>query len=119
VLGLAAGSLDQDLILFRDEDASLEGQSLFSLAHNADKDLAQLCYVTCRVLRPQAVVETGVRYGISSAYILQALHIKGCGRLWTVDLPPLAPADTPQATSRPTDGEDGLDPPAADPWMGV
>ena len=103
VLGLAADCLGRDVVPFCDESAlneiegeaadrvaSLAGRLPFSLAHSADKDLARLCYVMCRVLRPRAVVETGVAYGMTSAYILQALHVNGCGRLWSVDLPPLA-----------------------------
>jgi predicted O-methyltransferase YrrM len=38
------------------------------------------------------VVETGVAYGITSAYILQALAENGEGELHSIDLPPLGPA---------------------------
>jgi hypothetical protein len=63
----------------------------FSLAHNADFTLAQLCYVLCRVTRPTTVLETGVAYGVTSAFILKALEVNGCGCLHSVDLPPLGP----------------------------
>src|SRR5579863_2368428 len=41
----------------------------------------------CRLLKPQIVIETGVAYGASSAYMLQALHINGRGTLYSIDLP--------------------------------
>jgi predicted O-methyltransferase YrrM len=40
----------------------------------------------CRFLRPDKVVETGVNYGASSAFILKALDGTG-GRLYSIDLP--------------------------------
>jgi predicted O-methyltransferase YrrM len=57
---------------------------------NADLDLARLCYLLCRVRKPQAVVETGVANGVTSAFILQALEVNGAGELHSIDLPPLA-----------------------------
>ncbi len=44
-------------------------------------------YVLIRNARPQLVIETGVLNGFSSAFILQALHDNGCGKLLSVDLP--------------------------------
>jgi predicted O-methyltransferase YrrM len=44
-------------------------------------------YVFCRITRPDVVVETGVHYGSSSAFILQALHDNHSGRLYSIDLP--------------------------------
>jgi hypothetical protein len=61
----------------------------FHLAHNADPALARLCFVACRALKPDTVLETGVAYGMTSAFILQALEINGRGTLHSVDLPPL------------------------------
>lgn len=40
----------------------------------------------CKALRPSIVVETGVHYGSSSAFILKALQEVG-GNLWSIDLP--------------------------------
>jgi hypothetical protein len=36
------------------------------------------------------VVETGVAYGVNSAFILAALEVNGNGQLHSIDLPPLA-----------------------------
>ena len=55
----------------------------------ADSVMARLCYLACRLIEPQTVVETGVAYGVSSAYILTALRENGRGTLYSVDLPPL------------------------------
>lgn len=45
-------------------------------------------YVITRMLKPRAVVETGVASGMSSAFILKALEDNGGnGRLYSVDLP--------------------------------
>jgi predicted O-methyltransferase YrrM len=61
----------------------------FSPRWAADSLLARCCYVVCRLLEPEAVVETGVAYGVSSAFILRALQENGRGVLYSVDLPPL------------------------------
>jgi predicted O-methyltransferase YrrM len=55
----------------------------------ADSLLARCCYLMCRLLEPAVVVETGVAYGVSSAFILRALEENGRGVLHSVDLPPL------------------------------
>ena len=36
------------------------------------------------------MVETGVGYGVTSAFLLQALAVNNQGQLWSIDLPPLA-----------------------------
>jgi predicted O-methyltransferase YrrM len=55
----------------------------------ADSLLARCCYLACRLLEPAMVVETGVAYGASSAFVLKALAENGRGTLHSVDLPPL------------------------------
>ena len=60
-------------------------------AHNADPALARLCYALCRALKPSRVLETGVAYGITTAFLLKAMEANGAGHLWSIDLPPLAP----------------------------
>jgi hypothetical protein len=67
----------------------LEGIAPFTTAHHADFSLARLCYIVCRFLRPDIVVETGVAYGVTTAFILKALESNGKGNLHSVDLPPL------------------------------
>jgi predicted O-methyltransferase YrrM len=55
----------------------------------ADSVLARCCYIACRLIEPEVIVETGVAYGVSSAFILRALKMNGRGTLHSVDLPPL------------------------------
>ena len=43
-------------------------------------------YFLVRSLKPNVVVETGVCYGVSSAYILEALRQNGHGNLYSIDL---------------------------------
>jgi hypothetical protein len=68
---------------------NLRAQAPFTLSHNADFHLARLCYTICRATRPAVIVETGVAYGVTSTYILQALAVNESGMLHSVDLPPL------------------------------
>ncbi len=58
---------------------------------NADIVLARACCLVCRVLKPRVVVETGVGYGVTSSFLLHALHNNGYGQLHSVDLPPVWP----------------------------
>jgi predicted O-methyltransferase YrrM len=44
-------------------------------------------YAICRLLKPKAVVETGVASGVSSTYILHALQKNGRGTLYSIDYP--------------------------------
>jgi len=44
-------------------------------------------YAICRKLKPHVVIETGVHYGASSAFILQALYDNNFGHLYSIDLP--------------------------------
>ncbi len=71
--------------------AEISGNAPFTNLHSADFGMAQLCYAVCRALRPAVAMETGVAYGVTSAFILQALAANGNGgRLFSIDLPPLA-----------------------------
>jgi predicted O-methyltransferase YrrM len=54
-----------------------------------DSVMARCCYLACRMTEPEVIVETGVAYGVSSAFILRALEENGRGTLHSVDLPPL------------------------------
>jgi hypothetical protein len=62
----------------------------FDSGHNGDFSLAKAIYVMCRLLLPNEVVETGVAYGVTSAFTLQALAVNRNGHLHSIDLPPLA-----------------------------
>jgi predicted O-methyltransferase YrrM len=66
------------------------GSAPFSASSYGTATLGRLCYFTSRYLRPRVVVETGVAYGLTSTYILQALAQNGLGELYSIDLPPLA-----------------------------
>jgi predicted O-methyltransferase YrrM len=65
----------------------------FRVSYNGDRRLADLCYAVCRALRPAIVIETGVAYGVTSAFILQAMAMNGTGTLHSIDLPPVAALD--------------------------
>jgi hypothetical protein len=97
-LGIDAASLDREIDDHRLESsmaagiASLGADPQFALRHNADFRLARLCYIACRAVRPQAVVETGVAYGVTSSFVLKALDANNRGHLYSIDLPPLAAA---------------------------
>jgi predicted O-methyltransferase YrrM len=68
--------------------ADIRREDNYALHWAADSLLARLCYLVCRLISPQIVVETGVAYGVSTAYVLSALEVNGGGTLHSVDLPP-------------------------------
>jgi predicted O-methyltransferase YrrM len=72
-----------------EKQADLPPSAPFARSHNGDALLGRLCYALARTIRPKAVVETGVCYGVSSAYLLAALETNREGRLYSIDLPPL------------------------------
>ena len=97
-----SGSLNDDLHarLQESELASIEesvrkAQELlpndapFRRSHSGDFLLARFCYLLTRVLCPTTVIETGVCYGVTSAFVLHALKVNGRGHLHSIDLPPL------------------------------
>jgi predicted O-methyltransferase YrrM len=97
---LAEQNAELSEILAEDALASVEEQVLqrqaalpmnapFSRSHNGDRWLGRLCYAITRSLRPTIVAETGVCYGVTSAYLLAALEANGEGQLHSIDLPPL------------------------------
>ena len=51
-------------------------------------------YLLVRLLKPSVMIETGSFDGLSSAVILQAMHLNSNGHLYTIDLPnPRLPGD--------------------------
>ncbi len=74
--------------VFRDIEA-LPPNAPFPRSLNGDFLLARLCYAACRALKPRIVIETGVCYGVTTTFVLQALHENRCGVLHSIDLPPL------------------------------
>jgi predicted O-methyltransferase YrrM len=92
--GRAADVLDEPALGEVEENArqlleDIRREDPSSLRWAADSLLARCCYLMCRLLEPTVVVETGVAYGVSSAFILRALEENGRGVLHSVDLPPL------------------------------
>ena len=92
--GLAAEILDEPAL----RDVEEETRRTLRRVHHehprgaqwpADSVLARCCYLVCRLLKPAVVVETGVAYGVSSAFVLRALEENDYGELYSVDLPPL------------------------------
>jgi predicted O-methyltransferase YrrM len=69
--------------------AGIRRRDPFAPRWAADSLMARCCYLSCRLLEPSVVIETGVAYGVSSAFILRALEENGHGVLHSVDLPPL------------------------------
>lgn len=69
--------------------ADIRHEDTFVPRWAADSVMARLCYVICRLVKPRLVVETGVAYGVSAAFILTALEVNGRGALHSIDLPPL------------------------------
>jgi predicted O-methyltransferase YrrM len=45
-------------------------------------------YLLVRLIKPERIIETGVSAGVSSTYILRALHDNNKGKLHSIDLPP-------------------------------
>lgn len=64
-------------------------------------------YAVCKVLKPKIVVETGVRRGESSAFILQAMQENKIGRLYSIDLPNTNMGQNDQGNSLPMGGATG------------
>ena len=44
-------------------------------------------YLLVRLSKPEVIVETGVLYGASSSFILEAIQENGSGKLYSIDLP--------------------------------
>jgi len=72
-----------------ERQAELPENAPFAKFHNGDTRLGRLCYAVARSIRPRTIIETGVCYGVTSAYILAALEANEQGHLYSIDLPPL------------------------------
>ncbi len=66
------------------------GRGAFAGWGDGEPGLTRAVWCLTHHLRPRAVVETGVARGITTRFVLEALERNGTGRLWSVDLPPLA-----------------------------
>ncbi|MDE1769769.1 MAG: class I SAM-dependent methyltransferase [Thaumarchaeota archaeon] len=57
----------------------------YPIEYTLDNTSGFFLYVLCKLLKPDTVVETGVAYGSSSMYILQALSENNKGTLYSID----------------------------------
>lgn len=73
----------------RERQQSLSDEAPFARRHDGDVLLGRMCYILTRATTPNTVVETGVAYGVTSAFVLKALSVNRAGQLHSVDLPPL------------------------------
>lgn len=58
-------------------------------AWGARDELLRIVGATVALVRPRAMVETGVALGFTTATVLQAMEANGVGMLHSIDLPPL------------------------------
>ncbi|MFQ5923912.1 MAG: methyltransferase domain-containing protein, partial [Anaerolineales bacterium] len=95
ILGIEPYQVDEGLLLGIEKHVAkathtIADQAPFALSHSADIHLSQFLYMMCRAIKPQVVIETGVGYGASSAFILKAMEANGIGELHSIDIPPLS-----------------------------
>lgn len=57
----------------------------YPLEYTLDKKSGLFLYILCKIIKPKTVIETGVAYGLSSMYILQALFENKKGTLYSID----------------------------------
>ena len=57
----------------------------YPLEYTLDNKSGLFLYILCKIIKPEKVVETGVAYGLSSMYILQALSENKKGTLYSID----------------------------------
>ena len=57
----------------------------YPLDYSLNVDSRKFLYYLCRILKPKNIVETGVAYGLSSYYILNALEKNEHGKLYSID----------------------------------
>jgi len=81
--------IDFSLKRTRKEAEKLSDLTIESITKNRflSRHRYTLLYALCRFLKPQTIVETGVGLGVSSYFILQALHDNGFGELYSIDYP--------------------------------
>lgn len=57
----------------------------YPINYSLINDAGFFLYALCKIIKPDIVVETGVAYGTSSSYILQALYENKKGALYSID----------------------------------
>ncbi|NDF35906.1 MAG: class I SAM-dependent methyltransferase [Nitrosopumilaceae archaeon] len=53
--------------------------------YSLDDNSGLFLYILCKTIKPEKIIETGVAYGLSSMYILQALKENNKGILYSID----------------------------------
>lgn len=89
-VGLAISLMRMELKDARKSWGTMSSDSVDSIVKAFRNEMCyptSMLYPLCRRLEPDIVVETGVRNGASTAFILQALRDNGRGHLYSVDLP--------------------------------
>lgn len=86
---MAEAELAEIVVAVKAGLAAMPSEAPFPAFHNGDFRMARLCYAVVRALQPVSIVETGVCYGVTSAFILKALERNGGGVLYSIDLPPI------------------------------
>lgn len=57
----------------------------YPIDYSLDNNSGILLYLLCRILKPETIIETGVAYGRSTSFILQALKENQKGTLYSID----------------------------------
>jgi len=57
----------------------------YPIDYSLEEQSGMFLYSLCRIVKPKIIVETGVAYGRSSSYILQALNDNKMGKLYSID----------------------------------
>lgn len=57
----------------------------YPIDYNLENMSGFFLYALCKIMKPSKIVETGVAYGLSSMYVLQALYENKKGALYSID----------------------------------
>jgi predicted O-methyltransferase YrrM len=87
VTGIASDRLNDLYMELRAAPFQQAIKALVDIDPNSHIGIDECLYVLCRAIRPQIVIETGVFHGVSSTYILSALHRNEAGHLISIDVP--------------------------------
>lgn len=68
-----------------DRSAYPSKEKPYPLDYSLDNTSGLFLYALCKIVKPDIVIETGVAYGLSSMYILQALNENNKGKLLSID----------------------------------
>lgn len=82
------------------------GRGTFGGWDDGDPGFVRAAWCLTRHLRPEAVVESGVAHGLTTAAMLRALARNRAGHLWSIDLPPLLEHELGSETGLAVNGED-------------